>query len=233
MAYIYEYIRTQGFEPLHFERHYMRLDAVARKLFVQPLGVEREELKRQIATTLRTRGFSAHTMNAVYVRYYSDGSLSVEGVDTWYSKFSLRAIRPKGCICRVSGELLIENTSAKEAMTELNGEIARMTEEGVPIWANEQGEVLAIDGSPVIAVFDDEIRFSRMGAGVEFELAYAAIGDIKRKITKEEIRVEHLCDVKELLYIDYRGVTALECFESHHYMDIIAEKVALKIAETE
>ena len=233
MAYLYEHIRTQGFEPMHFEEHYAHLDALARKLFVRPLNVEREELKRQIAETLRKEGFSAHTMNAVCVRCYSDGSLNVEGVEMLYNQFSLRAIRPNGYICRVSGELLVANTSAKDALTELNGEISQLSEEGVSIWVNEQGEVLAIDGSPVIAVFEDEIRFSRMGEGVEFDVAYATIGDIRRKITKEEIRVEQLCDVKELLCVDYRGVTALESFESHRYVDIIAERIAMKVADAE
>ncbi len=233
MAYIYEHIRTKGFEPMHFEEHYVRLDTLARRLFVCPFDVKREELKRQIAEVLRKEGFSAHTQNAVYVRYYSDGRLSVEGVDTLYSRFSLRAIRPHGYICRISGELLVENTSAKEAMLELNGAISQTLDGGVPIWVNEQGEVLAIDGSPVIAVFEDEIRFSRMGEGVEFDVAYATIGDIRRKITKEEIRVEQLCDVKELLCVDYRGVTALESFESHRYVDIIAERIAMKVADAE
>ena len=42
MAYIYEYIRTEGFEPMHFEEHYARLDALARKHLFMPFSVERE-----------------------------------------------------------------------------------------------------------------------------------------------------------------------------------------------
>ena len=49
MAYIYEHIRTKGFEPMHFEEHYARLDALARKLFFAPLAIEREALQRMIA----------------------------------------------------------------------------------------------------------------------------------------------------------------------------------------
>ena len=44
MAYIYEHIRTRGFEPLHFEEHFARLDALSRKLFLSPIAIEREEL---------------------------------------------------------------------------------------------------------------------------------------------------------------------------------------------
>lgn len=233
MAYIYEHIRTQGYEPMHFEAHYTRLDALARKLFLAPLAIEREALQRKIAECLRGAGCSPCTINAVYVRYHSSGMVEVESVDTLYNEFSLRALRPRLFICRVSGELLTENTSAKAAMLELNRTTALVSEEGVPMWVSEQGEVLAIDGAAVIAIFENEIRFSRMGGGVEFELAFGIAEKIKTNICKEEILLSELTKAKELLYIDYRGITAVESFESHHLMDITASKLASKIAEKE
>ena len=233
MAYIYEHIRTQGFEPLHFEEHYARLDTLARKLFLAPLAIEREELQRRIGECLRMGGYSSHTTNAVYVRYYATGKVEIEAVEMLYNSFSLRALRPHGYICSLSGGLLLEHTSAKEAMLELNHAISSIAKQGVPIWVNAANEVLAIDGSSVIAIFENEIRFSSVGTGVEFEHAYNIAKNMRRIISREAISIEDLPKVKELLFIDYRGITALEEFGGHRYMDITAEKIAAKIAEKE
>lgn len=226
MAYIYEYIRTQGFEPIHFEEHYTRLEALARKYFLAPLSVERKELQRLIGEQLCNDGFSPRNTNAVYVRYNCDGEITIISEEILYNDFSLRALRPRIFVCRVSGEPLTDNTSAKEALLEMNHTTAIISEQGVPLWVNEQGEVLAIDGASVIAVFDNEIRFSRMGGGVEFELAYNAASKIRNNVTKEEILLSDLTSAKELLYIDHRGITAIEAYESHHFMDITASKLA-------
>lgn len=233
MAYIYEHIRTQGFEPLHFEEHFTRLNALARELFLAPLAVEHQELQRQIAERLRKEGCSPLVKNAVVLRYHDDRAFDIEVEELLYDTFSVRAIHPQLCTYRLSGDLLTENTSAKEALLELNHTMAHISEQGVPLWINDEDEILAIDGAPVIAVFDNEIKFSRMGKGVEFNIAYGVANKIKRNISKEAIMLDDLGKAKELLYIDYRGITAVEAFESHYFMDITASKLALKIAETE
>lgn len=229
MAYIYEHIRTQGFEPLHFEEHFARLEALARRLFLAPLSVTQTELRRRIGEQLRGDGFSSNTANAVTVRYYSDGEVEIESLDILYNSFSLRALHPQAYLCRISGKLLTDNTSAKVALLELNRTMGHIADEGVALWANEQGEVTAIDGSPVVAVFDGEIRFSRMGSGVEFDLAYKALCEMGRNVTKEEICLNDLARAKELLYIDYRGISAVKCYDGNIYMDITASKIADRV----
>ena len=198
-----------------------------------PLAIERSELQKRIGEQLRADGFSPNTANAVTVRCYSDGAVEIECVDILYNSFSLRALHPQAYLCRLSGNLLIENTSAKEAMLELNRTMGQIADEGVALWANELGELLAIDGSPVIAVFDDEIRFSRMGSGVEFDLAYNAVKEMKRNLSKDKILLEELKQAKELLYIDYRGISAVKSLDDTVYMDITATKIAAKITEIE
>lgn len=232
MAYIYEYIRTRGYEPIYFEEHYARLDALARKHLLRPFSVERDELCRLIGEKLRSGHFSAKNNNAVYVRYDSNGVAEVECVDTLYNEFSLRALRPRLFVCRLSGELLTDNTSAKEALLELNRTVALTSEQGVALWANEQGEVLAIDGADVIAIFEDEIRFSSTES-VEAALAYDVTKSIGRKVSKEPILLDEIAQAKELLFIDYRGITAIEAIDTHYLMDITASKLATKIVEKE
>ena len=167
------------------------------------------------------------------MRYHSNGEVEIECVDILYNNFSLRALHPQVFTCHLSGELLTANTSAKEAMLELNRTTGDIAEKGVALWVDELNEVVAIDGSSVIAVFDDDIRFSRLGSGVEFDLAYNAVKEMKRNISKDKILLEELKQAKELLYIDYRGISAVKSFDDTVYMDITATKIAAKITEIE
>ncbi|MBO4936486.1 MAG: hypothetical protein J6C94_06910 [Alistipes sp.] len=233
MAFIYEHIRTKGYSPLHLEEHYARMTALSEELFCAPFDCSSEKLAERIGEALRMGGCSPRTENAVCVRRYDSGEIVVEAVEMIYNSFSLRALRPEGYICRVSGELLTKNTSAKEAMLELNRTTAQIADKGVAIWTNDSGEVVAIDGAAVIAVFEDEIRFSQCGSGVEFELARKELKSRSRKVTTAPIQIEELPKIKELLGIDYRGVTAIEGYGAHHYMDITAEKIAHLVATAE
>lgn len=233
MAYIYEHIRTRGYEPLYFEEHFAYLEAGAVKHFGEALKLSREELKEAISKALHKGRFSPTMMNVVELRYYDSGALEVEAKEIIYKKFSLRALHPQAYLCRVSGDILLDNTSAKAALVELNRTTAQASELGVALWADEHGEVLAIDGAPVIAIFEDEIRFSQKGDGVEFEHAFEVVTNMGRNATRGAINLEELREVKELLFIGHEGLSALHCFESYVFMDIAAEKIASKIAEAE
>ena len=233
MAYIYEHIRTRGYEPLHFEEHYTYLEAGAVRHFGEPLNISRQELKETIAKTLQKGRFSPTMMNAVEVRYFDNGTFEVEAKEILYKKFSLRALHPNAYLCRVSGDILLQNTSAKAALVELNRITAQASELGVALWADEHDEILAIDGAPVIAVFEDEVRFSQKGDGVEFEHAFEVVTNMGRNATRGAITLEDLKDVKELLFIGHEGLSAIHRFESQIFMDISAEKIAAAIAEAE
>lgn len=229
MAYIYEHIRTRGYEPLDFEEHYIYLEARVDIHMHAEFTPTREELRKAIKEALQSARFSPSAINAVEVRYHSDGKLEVEAKEIIYSCFSLRALHPEAYLCRVSGNTLLANSSAQAALIEFN----RAANSGVAIWANEHDEVLAIDGLPVIAVFEDEIRFSRMGKGVEFEIAYNEVVKLGRNATRGSILLEDLREAKELLYIGYEGLSAVDSYERLQFTDITAEKLASKIAEYE
>lgn len=219
---------------MHFEEHYARLDALAQLLTVAPISTSRKELKQLIGEALQREGMSSQSVNAVCVRYNDMRKLEVEVVEMLYNCLSLRSIRPIGSIYRLSGELLLKNTSAKEEMLAINRLLAE--EEGccrVPIWVGEGDELLAIDGAGVIVVFEDEIRFSERVESVEMELAYRAAKMLNRTVNKGAIMLSELADAKELFAIDYRGITAIEGWNGHRYMDITATKLAHRIAEAE
>ena len=242
MAYIYEYIRTQGYEPMHFEEHYTYLDALAITYFASPLKISQQELKTAIKEQLRKDKLLPTTMNVVCIKYFADGTFDIETNYMIYDSFSLRVLHPQAHLYRLSGDILLDNTSAKETLLEFNRTSlhALYSNNDVAIWADEHDEVIAIDGSSVVAVFEDEVRFSRKGRGVEFDLAYDLLSATREGVTKGEIRVEELPKAKELLYINHEGVAAVQLYESdtkpgkcHIYMDILAEKIANKIAEAE
>lgn len=233
MAYIYEHIRTRGYKPLYLEEHYAYLEASAVTHLHESLNISREELQRAIEEALRKERFSPTVMNAVEVRYFNDGELDVEPREILYNDFSLRAIHPSAYLCRVSGDIILGNTSAKMALIEFNRSTAQSTERSVAMWVDDNDEVLAIDGAPVIALFEDEVRFSRKGDGVEFDLAYDVISKMRGDVSRGAIYIEDLSEVKELLFIGYEGVSAVKSYTSIPYMDISAEMIAAKIAEME
>ena len=229
MAYIYEHIRTNGYEPLHLEEHIEHLKEAVVNQFGTIPSLPQEGLRKAIREALDRRRCSPHTMNAVVVRYHADAEVEVEAQEMIYSHFSLRAIRPECYLHRVSGDSITDNTSVKVALLEF----LHSSREGVAIWVDESNEVTAIDGQSVVAVFEDEIRFSQRGSGVEFDLAYNALSKGRRKVCKGAIRVEELYEAKELLAIGYEGVTAISHYDGVIYMDILAEKIASMVAEEE
>ena len=101
------------------------------------------------------------------------------------------------------------------------------------MWRSEEGEIVAIDGAPVVAVFDDEIRFSRMGEGVEFDIVFGVAEIGHRRVTRGAIMEADLLSAKEVFTVDYRGITSVSSFASRAYMDIVAEKLARQVADTE
>lgn len=236
MAYIYEHIRTRGYEPIHFERHYAHLEDLAKRLLHTPLKVDRARLKGEIAESLRRNRFSERVANSVKVCFDGHEVTITGNEEMLYNDFAVRALRPTiGDIERVANHSsLLENCSAKEAMREWH--YARNQQLDYPnaltLWATNEDEVVAIDGSPVIAVFEDEIRFAECGSGVEFDLAYEVASEL-RNTRRGPLHLSELIKAKELLIIDHRGITAIESWGDHLYMDITATRIATSISAKE
>ena len=232
MAYIYEHIRTRGYEPIHFERHYTHLKELAQRMLHTPLKVDRNSLKAEIAETLRRNRYSERVTNSVKVCFDANEITITSIEEVLYNDFAVRAIRPTiGDIERVAkGSSLLENCSAKEAMREWH--YTRNLQLDYPnsltIWATNEDEVVAIDGSPVIAVFEGEIRFAEGCSGVEFDLAYE-VASRGRNARRASLMLSELAQAKELLFVDHRGITAIESWGERLYMDITASHLASMI----
>ncbi|MBO7220550.1 MAG: hypothetical protein J6V21_05125 [Alistipes sp.] len=237
MAYIYEYIRTKGFVPLHFEEHYTHLEELARRLLATPLEIDCQRLREKIAEALRGNNYSADMAHLVKVCYSASGEVKIVTGDILYGQFSVRAIRPTiGVVERVAKEsLLLENSSVKDAMMELQYAKNQHLDNpnALTMWTTEQNEVVAIDGASVVVVFDDEILFSECGRGVEFELLYGVATKQYRRVTKAPLMLSDLKRAKELLFVDCRGITAIDSWDNHYYMDLTATLLASQIAKGE
>ena len=234
MAYLYEYIRTRGVEPLYFERHFERFKALVEDNAIYPTTLSRKELLEDIRTALKRKGYSGDAVNAVCLKYdLSTAKTTIDIEEIFYKTFSVRAMRPKGEFLYTDGKPLVEQTSVRRAMCEYNRLMAQKSGDYVALWINSEGELYALDGASVVVVFDDEIRFSSLGSGVEFELAYKAMAKRSVKVSKGPITVEELAGAKEVLGIDHRGIVALEAIDSHYYMDVTARIIADEVAALE
>lgn len=233
VPYIYQYIRCAGYEPCNLDRYIQQLEDLAGELLRLHLGIDEKMLRQRIASELRSAGCAANHTNVVQVRYYASGEMQIEAVEMLYDGFALRAMRPHAYLTPIDSNLLLRDSSAKEAMVALNRAMGDAIDKDVAVWMDNQGEIIAIDGESVVAVFDDEVRFSREGSGVEFELAHSVASSGRRRITKGAIMVEDLSRATELLFIDYRGITAVAYCEENLYVDFYAENLARQLTENE
>lgn len=229
MVYIYEYIRTRGYEPLHFEEHYRHLAELSHKFQIFPIEerLPREMLRQRIVEQLRRAGYASTATNAICVKIPPFGKEpEIEVEEIFYNDFALRAVHPQGHILYVNGELITHNTSARMAHIDFERTISQDADDGVAIWVNDKKEVIAIDGADVVAVFDDKIIFSSHSNSIECEMVYERVAATRRNVLRGSLFEEDLKQAKEVLGIDYRGIVALKSFSSHHYMNITAEKIA-------
>ncbi len=229
MSYIYEHIRCRGYSPLHLKEHYAHLEATARTCYDAGLNFTCESLRREIELCLREAYLSPSVTNAVEVQYHTDGSLRCVAKELLYDDFTVRTLRPRGYVAHIAGDMLLLNTSAKRAIVEFSNDTAQGEERCVAIWVSDNDEVLAIDGDPVIAVFENEIRFSPSGNSVEMDLAFKAALELNRNVVTAPIFVGELNGAKEILCIGYEGITALFRFENQVYMNLVARKIAERV----
>ena len=229
MVYIYEYIRTRGCEPLHFDEHYRHLAKLSHKFQIFPIEdrLPREVLRQHIVEKLKRAGYAPTATNAICVKIPPFGKEpEIEVEEIFYNDFALRAVHPQGHILYVNGEFITHNTSARMAHIDFERTISQDADEGVAIWVNDKKEVIAIDGAAAVAVFDNEIRFSNFGNSVEFEVVYDKLSSVRKNVTRGSIYEADLTRAKEVLGIDYRGIVAIESFDMVSYTDITAEKIA-------
>ena len=228
-VYIYEYIRTRGYEPLHFEEHYRHLAELSHKFQIFPIEerLPREVLRQHIVERLKRAGYAPTATNALCVKIPPFGKEpEIEVEEIFYNDFALRAVHPQGHILYVNGEFITHNTSARMALIDFERTISQDADEGVAIWVNDKKEVIAIDGADVVAVFDDKIIFSSHSNSIECEMVYERVAATRRDVLRGSIYEADLTQAKEVLGIDYRGIVALESFDMVSYTDITAEKIA-------
>lgn len=232
--YIYQRLRTQGVKPLYLSAAITTLERLSKAIFDEAILLDKTELEQQIANTILTERLSLHATHAVEVRLYPSHKVEIVTEDMLYLEpFPLRAIRPTARPYRISGDMLHHPTSARDALLNICRADNKLPSESIAMWVDHNNEITAIDGAPVIAVTDNEIRFSHVGHNIEFDIAERAMSKTSHKVVYGEIRYDEALNFKELLYIDHRGVVALADIEGHALSNIIAERIAKEVSKIE
>ena len=233
-VYIYQQLRTKGVKPLYLANAVKTLEQWGEKIFDVEITLNASAIERQISEKLIAERMSPNTTHAVELRLYPSQEVDVVVKKTLYLEpFPLRAIRPIATPHRLSGNLMFAPTSARKALLDICQTSAKLPSESISMWIDNFNEIVTIDGASVVAVTDEEIIFSHLGEGAEFELAEQAMSKTSHSVRRGAILYDDICLFKELLYIDYRGVVALDSIAGRQLSNIIAERIAKEVKKLE
>ena len=232
--YIYQRLRTRGVEPLYLARSIERLEGWSERIFGDRIDLDEGSMADRIRESLLDEHLSMSGTHAVEVRLYPAGNIEVRPLDNIYLEpFPLRAIRPTTTVKHLAGDMLLAPTSAKEALLDICRIGKGLPSQNIPMWLNPHNEIIAIDGAAVVAVTDDEILLSQAGYDIEFELAEIVLAKTRHKIRRAAISYDDIDLFKEIVYIDYRGVAALESIGERPLGNIVAERIAKEVQKLE
>ena len=233
-AYIYQRLRTRGVEPLYPTYIIRSIEALAEQIFHRQITLNIDEVRSKIAAAITRERLSQHAIHAVELRLYPSGEIEAVTESAFYLEaFPLRAIRPVATPYRITSDLLLAPTSARDALLDICKSESALPSESISMWIDHNNEITAIDGASVVAVTQDEVIFSQLGKGVEFELALRAIEKTSHRVVRGEILYNNAHDYKELLYIDHRGVVALDSIEGRQLSNIVAERIVQEVKKLE
>ena len=233
-AYIYQRFRTRGVNPLYPAYIFSEIEVLSEQIFGSRIFLGWEELMVKIATVIDSERLSQHAIHAVELRLYPSGETEIVTEKAFYLEpFPLRAIRPVAKPYRVTSDLLLAPTSARDALLDLCKSESALPSESIAMWIDHNNEITAIDGASVVAVTDDEVIFSQHGRGIEFDLAKSAMEKTSHHVVQGAIPYDNVRRYKEILYIDHRGVVALGSIEGHQLSNIIAERIVQEVKKLE
>ena len=225
--YIYQRMRTKGNKIIYLPDHLKLINYGYEVLYGAPTPLTIEQIQRDCHTLLKQGGYSENATHIVELRYDSCDNYSLRVVETsLYKSFSVRAVRPKAHLCNIANLELNLPTSIAITANEMFCNMARRYNCDIPLCIDECGMVASIDGASPIIVKGKEIIFSRTVESVELDMVIQAMAEQnKYQITTSQIALEELINADELLYIDYRGVTAVGSFSESTYSDNIAHAI--------
>ena len=225
--YLYQQVRTQGYQPLRLAEHCRLLSFASQRLFDRVLNADIQELEQSIAAILAHDRYSKELSHIVEIRLYSESDYAVFAVESsLYGDFELRAIRPRALIHSAEIGFGDMPTSAARAHTELLRKYGEKYGCACVVCADHNGIVGNIDGAAVMAVIDREIVVSQAVESVEKSLMIERLRECRHEnVVVRDISVEELRRAEEIFYIDVRGITSISELEGEVLSDFVANAV--------
>ena len=225
--YLYQQVRTEGYQPLRLAEHCRLLNTASQRLFGREFDVDTQELEQCIASILARDRYSKELSHIVEIRLYPEGDYALFAVESsLYGDFELRAIRPRALIYNAEIGFGDMPTSAARAHTELLRKYAERYGCSCVICVDHNGIVGNIDGAALMAVIDREIIVSQAIESVEKALMIERLRERRHEsIVVRDISIEELRRADEIFYVDVRGITSVSELEGEILSDFVANAV--------
>lgn len=232
-CFAYQCVRTLGYRAIMLDEHLALLDTASQELFDRPSAFADSAITAaNIAMLLSHNGYSEQRSHIVALRTFADGSLEIECLETsLYDTLTLRALRPVATTIRAYDEAVQHPSSASLAATLLHREYARMHGAEVVVTIDIKGHLRYIDGAEAAVLIGGKIIFAPHATSPEYALLMRAAAELGRKTECRNIEAKELLRADEVLFIDHRGITALESLASRRYADIVTERLARHIEQ--
>lgn len=225
--YLYQTIHLLGGHPRLVAEHAALLDEASRALFNRPYTPDTRQLTARIAAAAVAAGYPRGVSCFVRLELTPEGGerITPAGVSL-YSGYALRSLLPDAVTVVYDNPLTDAPTSTREAAAGLARLWAENAGAAVAVRCNAEGQAIAADDAPLLAVRGREIVTPPAARSVERDLVMQAVRAAGIPLVEEPLECAALGRFDELFYADHRGVTALAHCDSHPYMALLAERVA-------
>lgn len=225
--YIYQRMRTKGHQIPHISEHLELVNYAHNILFGAPTPLTAEQINNDCATLLKRGGYAESSTHIVELRYDGCQNYSLRVLETsLYKHFAVRAVRPNAHLFSISNLEIHLPTSVAITANELLCNMARRYDCDIPICIDECGMVTSIDGASPIIVRGKDIIISTTIESVELNMVIETLSKLsKYDLHIAPISIEEATNADELLYVDYRGVTAVKSLSEQYYSDNIAHTI--------
>ncbi len=148
-----------------------------------------------------------------------------------YSGYSLRCVTPSAECVSFDSPFGHYPTSARREVLRFAGDIALNFGAELAIECDNSGGVVSAAGAALFGVVDRFLITSPTLQSVEKSLVIAKAKEYGLECVEERYTKKELNKFEELFAADHLGITSISRCGERHYMTIIAEKIAERLAQ--
>ncbi len=231
MNYIYQTIHTIAHHPLYVAEHCRLLEQAFMELYFRPLRLDAESVEEAVVELLTSERASRELSVFVELRVDIDFRWSVVVSDvSIYSGYSLRCVRPTAECITFDSPFGRYPTSARREVLRFAGDLALNFGAELAIECDTKGCVISAAGAALFGVVDRCLVTTPLLQSVERELVITAAKAHGLEIIEEQYTKKELPKFEELFAVDHQGVVSISSCGDRHFMGIVAERIATKLA---